>query len=409
MGGLKRDKRLFRILAANILSSIGSGITMTAIPWLLVNRTGGEETFGYITIGMTVLMLILAPYIGVLVDFASRKKILLAGELMGFVIIAGFAMIGILGGAYSTWHFLILFGTGSLYYALFYPTMFAFNQEVFDKSQYQALNGIMEVQGQLSAVLAGALASLVVGKIDFGYILAFDGLTYLGAFLFIMKIPYVQTQTASNKESFWKKLGEGFHYMKQQPALFFFFAAAFMPFIGVMATNYIFPIYVKDVLSADAEVFSLQGMFYGIGAVAAGLMAPLMLRKFGNEKSIVITVFIYTLGMVLHIFFPVISIFYFLAMLLAFGNAGTRVARNTLMMELVPNEKIGRVNSLFKIMELSCRIALLTAFTKVVAAGDVIIPFEILSVLMIAALIIVFIIMKSRSGRKEMNNVSSVM
>ncbi|MGQ0519429.1 hypothetical protein ACT453_61945, partial [Bacillus sp. D-CC] len=46
------------------------------------------------------------------------------------------------------------------------------------------------------------------------------------------------------------------------------------------------------------------------------------------------------------------------------GNAGTRVARNVLMMEEIPNEVMGRVDSLFRLIGTGIRIVLLMLFTR---------------------------------------------
>ncbi|KYD06884.1 hypothetical protein B4119_0669 [Parageobacillus caldoxylosilyticus] len=36
MSSLYRDRRLYLLLVANLFSSVGTGITMTAVPWMLV-------------------------------------------------------------------------------------------------------------------------------------------------------------------------------------------------------------------------------------------------------------------------------------------------------------------------------------------------------------------------------------
>ena len=50
MSSLYKDSRLYFILGANSLSAIGSGIVMITIPWLLIKESGGETTFGYVSI-----------------------------------------------------------------------------------------------------------------------------------------------------------------------------------------------------------------------------------------------------------------------------------------------------------------------------------------------------------------------
>ncbi len=80
MSSLYKDSRLYFILGANSLSAIGSGIVMITIPWLLIKESGGETTFGYVSIISTLIMFLLTPFIGQSIDRFSRKSLLLCNE-----------------------------------------------------------------------------------------------------------------------------------------------------------------------------------------------------------------------------------------------------------------------------------------------------------------------------------------
>jgi MFS family permease len=387
---LYNDRRFYFILAANLLSSIGSGITMIAVPWLLVSKGDGTVIFGYATIVMTLINFIMAPFIGQWVDRFSRKKLLMIGEMVGFVLILGFAIQGIFGVEYSNWHYMILYGTGSFYYNLFYPGMFAFNQEIFPKSAYKSLNGAMEIQGQLSSVIAGAVAAMLLGKINLEWILLFDALTYISAFCFFWAIPYqARKLSRDNGDSFWLKLTEGFRYMKVRPKLFLFLMASFVPFIGVMVTNYLFPVYLVDVLKVEGSVYGAQSMVYGIGAVLAGLLIPYLAKKFGNENSIVVTTLLYTIGINVILLTEAVPVFLVIISILAFGNAGTRVARNSYLMDHIPNQIVGRVDSLFRTIGLAIRVILLSIFTLLNSSFNVQYSFYLLAFILVISFIVV--------------------
>jgi MFS family permease len=394
---LYKDRRFYFILAANILSSVGSGITMIAVPWLLVSSGDGASIYGYATIVMTIINFIMSPFIGQWVDRFSRKKILMLGEAIGFLLVLAFAISGFIGVEYGIWHYMILYGTGSFYYNLFYPGMFALNQEIFPKSVYKTLNGAMEIQGQLSSVIAGALAAVWIGIMDLEWMLLFDSITYIGAFCFFWAIPYVPKSISTEKiDSFWMKLTEGYRYMKNRPKLFFFLMASFMPFIGVMVTNYLFPVYLSDVLKVDGSIYGAQNMIYGVGAVLAGFLIPFLANKFGNENSIVFTALIYTIGISIIIFIKIIPLYLVLIALLAFGNAGTRVARNSFLMDSVPNQIVGRVDSLFRTIGLGIRVLLLIIFTYLNSELQVHYSFYVLGAILIISFIVIIMTKKSK-------------
>ncbi|WP_019415363.1 MFS transporter [Paenisporosarcina sp. TG20] len=405
MKSLLNDSRFRLIIFANIASSIGSGITMIAIPWMLVTSNDGTTVFGYVTIFMTIISFLITPLVGTLIDKMSRKRLLLTSKIISLILLLLFSLIGFVGLDYEVWHYIIIYMIGSLYYTIFYPTLFALNQEIFNKDQYKSLNGTMEIQGQLSSVIAGALASFMLTKWDLHYILLLDVFTYAAAIYFFIRIPYVRNQMSTTKSSKKEKVTDGLTYMIKRPAMFFFLLFSIMPFIGVMITNYLFPVYLSDVLKTPGSIYGIHGMIYGFGAVAAGILVPIIARKIGDEKTIVLGVITYTLAISL-IIFTSIPIFLSLMFFIALGNSGTRVARNSFLMDEIPNHLIGRVDSLFRSIGLLFRIVLLAIFTEMVSSGLIITCFILLSGIMIVTSI--FVISSWKTG-VTLDNTDSIL
>ncbi|WP_419957649.1 MFS transporter [Psychrobacillus psychrotolerans] len=401
MKNLYKDSRFRLIISANIASSIGSGITMIAIPWMLVSSDDGNKVFGFITIGMTILSFILTPFIGNLVDKVSRKKLLIVSEIVCFVLLFIFSLLGFMGLPYEIWHYTIIYMIGSLYYTIFYPTMFALNQEIFTKDHYKSLNGTMEVQGQLSSMIAGGLASILLMKWELHYILLLNTISYGAAIFFYLKLPYVRLPTIKT-EVVKSQVSEGIRYMLARPAVFIFLLFSFMPFIGVMLTNYLFPVYLVDVLEADASVYGIEGMIYAIGAVIAGVFVPTLSSKFGNEKTIVFGILVYTIAISLIVFVD-LPVYLSLMLFLAIGNSSTRVARNSFLMDHIPNNIIGRVDSLFRTLGLLIRILLLALFTEMVSSDLIVYCFIVLSGILMVSLSLVLISLKKGVKEKEIN------
>jgi MFS family permease len=374
---------------------------MIAVPWLLVQVDGGK-VFGQMALTMTIIHFFLSPWIGLMVDRFSRKKILLTGEALGFLVITFFTIQGFIYG-YETIQLLLIYAIGTLYYNLFYPTMFAFIQEVFDEDVYHTLNGAMEVQGQVASMLAGGISSFLLTVVDLQWILLLDATTYLLACFLFWLIPYKKGERDVTSRSFFSNMLEGFRYMKRRPMLFFLLLGSFMPFIGVMMTNYLFPVYLSEELQVSGTAYSLQTTVYGIGAIVAGLAIPILVRKWTSMKTIMTTVTLYTIGITSVLFFKQLAIFYVLVFFMAFGNAGSRVARNTLVMEIVPNQIIGRVTALFGVIGLGIRIVLLSTFTALVSHQLVTVSFYILSVILIIATLVVFLSAQQLVNQSSLN------
>lgn len=389
MFGVLKDRRIQYLLTANVFSSIGSGITMIAVPWLLVNRAGGDQIFGYATLFSTLLLFFASPYIGVLIDRISRKKTLLFAEYMGLTTVLVFALWGYLTGRFETWQLIAIHFGGSLYYSIYFPTKFAFIQEIFDKGQYRSLNSVLEVQNQFATMISGGLASLVIDKVFLSHLLVVDALTYLIGAVLIFLVPYQpqRKDNAAANVSFFANIKEGYHYLKTKPLLNLYLISALMPFIGVMMGNYLFPIYVTKTLGASATVLGLGSTIYAIGAIVAGLTIPYLMNRLNSYRTTIATGVVYAVAVTVTALFPAALIFIAMQFLHGWGNAGIRVARNTVLMEIVPNHLIGRINSFFNAFGMAMRVSLLTLFTQTIIYTGATGSLYILSALMITAAI----------------------
>ncbi|MFD0696900.1 MFS transporter [Paenibacillus sp. GCM10027628] len=355
-------------MIANILSSIGSGVTMIGVPWLLVNRAGGDEIYGYATLASTIVLFFLSPQIGVFIDRFSRKKLLLLSEVIGGSVTLGFALWGFYAGHFETWMLITLYFSGSLYYNVHFPTQFAFTQEIFSKEQYKTLNSMLEVQNQSTSMIAGGISSLVVDHVDMAWILLADAMTYFAGFGLFLLIPYVQNRLvkATQAGSMWSNIAEGFRYLKTKPILVVFFLCALMPFICVMVGNYLYPVYITSVLHGGADVFGAADMIFAIGAVVAGLTVPMLMQRLGSYYTTILAFVLFSLSIIFFYALPIVSIFLAFKTLNGWGNAGSRVARNTILMEIVPNHLIGRVNSFFNTVGMGMRVLLIGICTQIV-------------------------------------------
>ena len=348
MKELLRDFRIRRLLLANITGSIGAGITIISVPWILVQREGGERLYGYVTIFTTIVLFLMVPYYGAWLDRHSRKFALLAGELFGATITLAMTVWIILTGQTETWQLLVLFFGGMLYYTLHYPAKFAFIQQIFEKRHYQQLIGLMEIQGQTASMLAGGCASLMLDHVPFQLILLINAGTYLFSFAVQKTIPYEATHlTAGAKpddNNAWQSMGEGVRWLRDRPQFTIFILCTLAPFVAVMTGNYLFPIYVQQVLQAPAAVYGQGEMTFALGAILAGLLGPRLITQHAAARVALGMMALFIAGLILLGSVHTVPTFYLALLLLGLGNAGSRVARGSVLLNEVPNAIMGRVN-----------------------------------------------------------------
>ncbi len=389
MTDLLRDTRVRRLLVANTLGSIGSGITIFAVPWLMVQQAGGAQAYRWITIATTIVLFAFMPYYGAFVDHHSRKRVMLASELWGLGATVAMAVIALSSSGTPLWHLMAVYFAGMLYYTLHYPAKFAMIQQMFDRSQYQSLIGLMEVQGQMAMMIAGGLGGLLVERVPLWVILVFDASTYLLSFLIQLSLPYQAThldnRPAAARPQVWLSVVEGWRWLTERPQLAVFLTCSLVPFIVVMAGNYLFPIYVAETLHASAAYFAGGEITFAIGAMIAGTMLPRLLGRHSAAATLPATMLLFLAGLLLVTFVPIPNVYLIAGALLGFGNAGSRVARSSFMLHVIPNEVMGRISGFYNVLDRVLRTVLVMSMVIIDLWGPAS-GFMLLTALLVLAL-----------------------
>ena len=90
-------------------------------------------------------------------------------------------------------------------------------------------------------------------------------------------------------------------------------------------------------------------------------------------------------------------------------KCGYKSGENVLMMEEIPNEVMGRVDSLFRLIGTGIRIVLLMLFTAGVSKAGVMLPFYVLSRILIFSLgIAIYYVLSQRKVAANVSNKSIV-
>ena len=379
-----------------------------AIPWLLIQQPHGKAILGYTNSIVTLVILLLLPYLGKLVDRNSRKAIVLIFLALGFAVNILVIAVMLLRGRVEVWELLTVFAYGSLGASVYYPAQFALNQEIFAHDQYEQLSGAIEIQWQAASMIAGAAGALLISRVPLWVILAIDATTYAVSFCLVTRLAYSRSKLASSTTSALKMMWEGVSYLQQRPRLSIVMFASFLPFLALMVANYLSPIFVRDTLGMGSEVYAAGEISYAIGAVVAGLSIPFINGKIGLIPTLFFTIGCYTIAVALNPILPVTAVFLISFMLQGWGNAGSRVARSILVLKTVPNEIIGRVNLFYSAIERLLRAALLALVTYLLKDWGPNLPYFILASVCLAGWLLVAACRNVRTQKVESASVPLV-
>ncbi len=352
---------------------------MLAIPWYFAKHLGAASTFATMYSIATFITLFWGLYAGTLIDRFPRKNIFLGICALSSVVLISVSSMGYLGDEIPMFWVAFVFCFTLFNYNIHYPTLYAFGQEITEKENYSKTNSLLEVIGQSTNVLSGAMAVLLIEGINtslFGMeihieawpierIFLMDGITYIVAAVLIKMIKYVPTtELKRSTDPILVRFKEGLAYLKERPLLFHFGNASYTVFIFVLiATHLLWPIYVDSHLEAEGNVYAITKVHYAIGAMLAGFTISWIFRFTHRINSILI------LMLIAFIAFTTLSltqnelILYGTAFFLGISNAGIRIQRITYLFNHIPNNIIGRTNSVFQSINIFLRSVFLGIFS----------------------------------------------
>jgi len=382
---MKNLKTILLLFFANSISGVAQGISLIAIPWYFA-QTDDMQSFGIIYIVVTIISLFWVPYGGTLIDKYSRKSIFLwltaiCGSII--LIVAGYGYYqGVLPAFLVAMVFIVTF----LNFNIHYPNLYAFLQEISDKKDYGKITSYVEIQGQTTSMLAGAFAAMLLEgtknehliifgfNINLGFdiekwsiheIFLMDGITYFVSFLTIMLIRYKPIERLQIiTDPLIVQIKDGFHYLKQNMAVFIFGLASYSVFVAVLIEGFYLGVqYVSNHLDADSAVYASSTMYYAIGAILAGSFIRRLFGKISTPSAVIILSFMTTIIFLVLYLTSSEIIFYSMLFLLGVSNAGTRVMRTTYLFHHISNDYFGRANGILFLSNIIFRIFFLSIFT----------------------------------------------
>lgn len=401
------------LLLANFISGIAQGISMISIPMYFAEQNT-SNWFNIIYGLITFVSLFWSPYGGTLIDKYNRKTIFLILNLFNGLAIGSIAILEANGWVETHYLAATVFALTFWNYNLHYPCFYAFMQEITEKKNYSKIASYIEVQSQLASALAGAGAAILLGGgFDSSFwsfkfeawslaeVFTLDAVTYfisLGIILLLNYVPLVERDDEVG--SVWQRLNTGYQYLKGHPYIFIFGIATHAVFVVVLLHVFnLAPIYVEQHLQPDnaKQVFAISEIFYASGAIIAGLSIQKIFNSTPFVKAIIILMFITIGEYLLLISTKAIVIFYGVSLLLGITNAGIRVIRVSYLFTVLPNQVMGRANSIFFVSNALARVLFLLLFSIPFFhhSGHVIYSFAILTIFMaICASILMFFYQK---------------
>jgi MFS family permease len=338
------------LVAANLVSMIGSGMNAAAVIWYILEATHSEVSLGLLVAMQTLPSLILLPFTGVIIDREDRRHLMMGLDVARGLIILIVAILALTHyvRVWQLYGMTILISVG---FWMFWPTINALVQELSPEGGLLDANSLMLAAVQGGWVLAGAMVGFVL----------LDCATYavsIACVYHVRKGRVTVTHLKPQGEGeapppdkavarYFHELAEGFRYAHNDHRVRLL-GLAWALFIAAMMTQGVISAPLSDrVLHRGAVGYGWINAGWALGAFTSMFYASRFIRRNGAHRSVTLTMLVIAVALVLLPSIPWIGLTVPIYFVMGSGRGVGGIAISSEMMQIVPKYFMGRVQNTF--------------------------------------------------------------
>ena len=251
----------------NMLYDYGNSV------WLASMGTIGQTVLGMYQISELATSILVNPFGGVISDRFSRRRILMATDLVCGILCLAISFI-----RNDSWMIGALIGANivqAIAFAFSRPANKAIITELVEKDELVLYNSRLELVMQVVSVSSPVLSFLVLQFASLRITLVLDALSFFLAFGLVTLLPKKEEKTLGEKKLTFKvifsDIKEGVHYIVKQKEIFFLLVMASSVNFFFAAFNYLLPF--------SNQLYGVQGAYAtiltmgAIGSIVGALLA----------------------------------------------------------------------------------------------------------------------------------------
>ncbi|MFC2160045.1 MFS transporter [Acidobacteriota bacterium] len=347
------NKNFFLLWQGQFVSQLGNQAFSIAMVFWIKHQTGSASLMGLLMMLIHLPMVILGPVAGTIADSYSRRKIIIACDLLAGIPVIILALLLFFVPQKTSLILILMLIVGLLLGAVrtfFSPAITAAIPDIVPKEKIAAANSLNQSSVQISTIFGQGLGGYLFMILGAPLLILIDGITYLfSAFSeSFISIP----QTLPERSRIWKEKFaqfkidtlEGLKIVWGNTGMrAMFFVAAFLNFF-IMPLIVLLPFYVEDFLGVTPDWYGYLLAGFGFGAlIGYGFAGALKLSGYWRSRSVILAMILMTILLaslsVSNI--PVLSLAIWVGIGIANGFININIV--TLLQTSVPSELRGRI------------------------------------------------------------------
>jgi MFS family permease len=343
-------ERAFRVLLFSVAcSESGLGAAITALPVMMV--AAGWSPFGVgVFFAARQLPSLLSPVVGVVIDRAEQKTLLVAANLLGFlatvVLVTTVEQETSLGRAIFFAASLVA-GVSDI---LFQSTLTAYMPTLVREAEYPSASAkVVGVMGAGTTLVGPSIAALLMGWGPH-WAVWFNASTLALTAVLLATLPRANSSRRADDRDWWDGIRQGAHWLRSEPRVLVLLPVAFALNGAIAAIQALLAFIASELLHMAPAGFAALLGAHGVGGLWMGMGMKKFVRRHGLHATLKIAALTAS-GCLLVVASQPTTMTTVLAFA-AFGasTVAWRGASSGLRLRLVPAAMTGRVSGLWLFM-----------------------------------------------------------
>lgn len=330
---------------ASLLSVTGSQISRVGLI-LYISSTGNSVTALALLLILELLPgALVAPLAGAVIDAYSKRAVMIVSDLLRMVFML------LIWWRPTTEMIYLMAALHSIATVFYLPAKSALIPAVVEESDLPSANGLDQSASSLTLVAGPIIGAELLILVGLKATLIVDSLSFLASALLVARVKsrrvtreYVELSFASTVQN----VKTGWNYIATRPLVLRLNVMVFVSLLCAGMWMPLAPSFVRDQLSGSSRLVGWQIGIFGLGAILGGLLAPLLLRRFG--KGVLVFLGLLTEGISLTVYAVVSHVGVSMLIMFVLGIVVSIVVVTfySILQTVVEEPFLGRVFSIVK-------------------------------------------------------------
>jgi MFS family permease len=274
-----RDARL--LVIGQTLSAFGDFALWIVMAVWMKQLTGDPWRAGLVFFVLATGNL-LGPLGGMLADRVKRRELMIVTDLVMAAVVLLLLFVHDRGDAWLIYVVAFLYGVGG---AVFFPARMAVLRQMLPEDLLADANGLLSSAQQGIRIFGPAAGVGLYALIGGGAVAVVDALTFLGSAVFLGTMQLREEKPQPEEQHFVAELTAGFRHVWQTSALRQLVAGVSVALLVVGFSETLIFFVIQRIGEQPTFFGEVIAPIQGVGAIAGGLTAGRVVRRFGELKA----------------------------------------------------------------------------------------------------------------------------